>query len=92
MDSKELAKLVDFGTTLSLDSLLIVRHGKIVAEASHAPYAAGIPHEIYSATKAVISTLLSIASKDGLLDSPSRRVLDFLTIAVLPTSTKERKR
>ena len=32
MDSKELAKLVDFGTTSSFDSLLVVRHGKIVAE------------------------------------------------------------
>ena len=78
MDSKELAKLVDFGTTFSsLDSLLVVRHGKIVAEAYYAPYAAGIPHEIYSVTKAVISTLMAIASKDGLLDSPSHRVLDF---------------
>ena len=77
MDSKELAKLVDFGTTLSLDSLLVVRHGKIVAEAYYAPYAAGIPHATYSATKAVISTLMSIASKDGLLDSPSHRVLNF---------------
>ena len=77
MDSKELAKLVDLGTTLSLDSLLVQRHGKIVAEAYYAPYAAGIPHAIYSATKAVISTLMSIASKDGLLDSPSLRVFDF---------------
>ena len=33
MDSKELAKLVDWGTTHSFDSLLVVRHGKIVAEA-----------------------------------------------------------
>jgi CubicO group peptidase (beta-lactamase class C family) len=77
MDSKELAKLVDLGTTLSLDSLLVQRHGKIVAEAYYAPYAAGIPHAIYSATKAVISTLMSIASKDGLLGSPSLRVFDF---------------
>ena len=37
MDSKELAKLVDLGTTLSLDSLLVQRHGKIVAEAYYAP-------------------------------------------------------
>jgi CubicO group peptidase (beta-lactamase class C family) len=91
MDSKELAKLVDFGTTLSLDSLLVVRHGKIVAEAYYAPYAAGIPHEKYSATKAVISTLMSIASKDGLLDSPSHRVLDFFdrpSIANLDDSKK----
>jgi CubicO group peptidase (beta-lactamase class C family) len=37
----------------------------------------GIPHEIYSVTKAVISSLTAIASKDGLLDNPNHRVLDF---------------
>jgi hypothetical protein len=29
IDSKEIVKLLDFGTTHSFDSLLIVRHGKI---------------------------------------------------------------
>jgi len=88
MDSKELAKLVDFGAariltspgvTLSslFDSLLVVRHGKIVVEAYYAPYAADIPHAINSVTKTVISTLTAIAFKDGLLDSPNHRVLDF---------------
>jgi Beta-lactamase len=77
MDSKELAELVDFGTTHSFDSLLVARHGRIVAEAYYAPYTAGIPHEMHSATKAVISTLTAIALKDGLLDNPSHRVLDF---------------
>jgi hypothetical protein len=33
MDSEELAKLVDFGAMHSFDSLMVVRHGKIVAEA-----------------------------------------------------------
>jgi hypothetical protein len=33
MGSKELADLVDFGTTHSFDSLLVVRDGNIVAEA-----------------------------------------------------------
>ena len=40
MDSKELAELVDFGAShslslpgITLDSLLVVRHGKIVVEA-----------------------------------------------------------
>jgi CubicO group peptidase (beta-lactamase class C family) len=88
MDSKELAKVVNFGAThvltfpgitLSslLDSLLVARHGKIVLEAYYAPYTAGIPHTMNSVTKAVISTLTAIASKDGLLDSPNHRVLDF---------------
>ena len=61
-----------------LDSLLVARHGKIVAEAYYAPYAAGILHQVNSVTKAVTSTLIAIASKDGLLDSPSHRVLDLL--------------
>ena len=68
MDSKELAKLVDFGTAHGFDSLLIVRHGKMVAEVYYAPYAAGIPHAVWSVTKSVIGTLTAIAWKDGLLD------------------------
>jgi hypothetical protein len=47
-----------------------VRHGKIVAEAYYAPYAAGIRCAIYSVTKAVSSTLTAIAWKDGLLELP----------------------
>jgi CubicO group peptidase (beta-lactamase class C family) len=77
MDSAALAKLVQFGTTRSFDSLLIARHGRIVLDAYYAPYAAGIPHAINSDTKAVIGTLAAIACKDGLLDSPNHRMLDF---------------
>jgi len=77
MDSTDLAGLVDFGTKHSLDSLLITRHGKIVTEAYYAPYEAGIPHAVNSVTKAVISTLTAIAWKDGLLDTPDHKVLDF---------------
>jgi hypothetical protein len=77
MDSKELAKLVDWGTTHNFDSWLVQRHGKIVAEAYYAPYAARVPHRVYSVTKAVIGTLTAIAWKDGVLDSLNHRVLDF---------------
>ena len=80
MDSKELAELVDFRTTPSLDSLLVVRHGKIVAEAYYAPYTQGIPRALHSATKAVISTLTAIAWKEHLLDSPNHRDLDIVAV------------
>ncbi len=60
------------------NNLLVVRHGTIVAEAYYAPYAAGILHAVHSVTKAVISTLVTILSEEGLLDSPSHRVLDLL--------------
>ena len=78
MDSKQLANVVDFGTKHGFESLLIVRHGKIVAEAGYAPYYhAGIANRVYSVTKSVIGTLMAIACKDGLLDGTNHRVLDF---------------
>jgi CubicO group peptidase (beta-lactamase class C family) len=77
MDSAALANLLDFGATRSLDSLLLVRHGRIVLDAYYAPYTANVPHRINSATKAVVGTLAAIAHKDGLLDSFDHRVLDF---------------
>ena len=77
LDSAALAKLLDFGATRSLDSLLLVRHGRIVLDAYYAPYTADIPHRINSATKAVVGTLVAIARKDGLLDSFDHPMLDF---------------
>ena len=77
MDSEALAGLVDFGSSHSFDSILITRHGKIVTEAYYAPYTAAIPHAVNSITKAVISTLTAIAWKEGALDTPAHRVLDF---------------
>jgi CubicO group peptidase (beta-lactamase class C family) len=77
MDSSALAKLVAFGGSHSFDSLLVIRHGRIVTEAYYAPYAADIPHQIMSSTKAVTGTLLAMAYKDGLLDRLDHPVLDF---------------
>jgi CubicO group peptidase (beta-lactamase class C family) len=77
MDSAALAKLLDFGTSRSFDSLLIARHGRIVLDAYYAPYRADIPHIINSSTKAVMGTLTAIAVKDGLLDSLNHPMLDF---------------
>ena len=77
MDSKALADLVKFGASEKMDSLLVTRHGRIVAEAYYAPFRSGHKHRINSATKAVTGTLIAIALRDGLLDSLDRRVLEF---------------
>jgi CubicO group peptidase (beta-lactamase class C family) len=79
MDSAALAKALAFGTTRSFDSLLVVRHGRVVLDAYYAPYAADIPHAINSSTKAIVGNLISIALKEGLLDSLDHPVLDFFT-------------
>ena len=77
MDSAALAKLIAFGKTKSFDSFLIVRHGRIVLDAYYAPYSADVPHVINSATKAVVSSLIAMVHKDGLLDGFDHPVLDF---------------
>jgi CubicO group peptidase (beta-lactamase class C family) len=79
MDSSALARLVAFGGSHSFDSVLVVRHGRIVTEAYYAPYTADIPHEIFSCTKAITGTLLGMVYKEGLLDRLDHPMLDFFT-------------
>ncbi|GKQ55056.1 serine hydrolase [Bradyrhizobium sp. Ce-3] len=79
MDSAALAKLVATGTARSFDSLLVTRHGRLVLDAYYAPFTADMPHAINSSTKAVVSTLLAIAYKDGLLDRLDHPMLDFFS-------------
>jgi CubicO group peptidase (beta-lactamase class C family) len=73
VSSAALADLVDFGAASDMDSLLVVRHGKLVAEAYYAPFRAGQPHLVNSVTKAVVATLVGVAVKEeriGRLDQP----------------------
>jgi len=77
MDSAALARLVAYGTGHDFDSLLVVRHGRIVTEAYYAPYTGDLQHEIFSSTKTVIGTLVGMVWKDGSLDRLDHPVLDF---------------
>ena len=91
MSSERLARLVEFGAFNDMDSVLVTRHGRIVLEATYAPFRAGLKHRVYSVTKSVISTLVGMALGDGLLDSTDRRVVDFFadrTIANLDDAKK----
>ncbi|SEI14265.1 serine hydrolase [Tardiphaga sp. OK245] len=77
VDSAALAALLELGSRNDFDSLLIVRHGKIVLDAYYAPYTADLPHVVNSVTKAVIGTLTSMALQDGLLKGTDQRMLAF---------------
>jgi len=91
MSSERLARLVEFGGSNNMDSLLVTRHGHIVLEATYAPFRAGLKHRINSATKSVISTLVAMAIRDGRLDGTDRRVIEFFadrTIANLDDAKK----
>ena len=77
MDSEALAGLVAYGRTLSFDSLLIARHGRLVLDAHYAPYSANVPHAVNSTTKSIVATLIAMLHADGVLDSLDHRVLDY---------------
>jgi CubicO group peptidase (beta-lactamase class C family) len=77
MDSAALAQLVDFVGIRRQDSLLIIRHGKIVVDAYYAPYAPNIRHDLRSVTKSFIGTLTAIEVQEGLLDSVDRPIVDL---------------
>jgi CubicO group peptidase (beta-lactamase class C family) len=48
-------------------SFMLVRHGHVVAEGWWAPYAADVPHELFSLSKSFTSTAVGLAVSDGKL-------------------------
>jgi len=76
VSSLALAGLVDFGAANDMDSLLVVRHGRIVAEAYYAPFRPGMRHLVNSVTKAVVGTLAGIAVQEGEIASVDEPVLE----------------
>ena len=91
MSSERLARLVEFGSSNNMDSLLVTRHGRIVLEATYAPFRPGLKHRVNSVTKSVISSLVAIAIRDGRLDSTDRRVLDFFADRTIANLDERKK-
>jgi CubicO group peptidase (beta-lactamase class C family) len=79
MDSTPLAALFELiqAEAYEIDSVLIIRHGTIVADAYRYPYTADRLHVQYSITKSVIATLVGIAIDQGLLDGVNTPLLEF---------------
>lgn len=75
--SDSLARLVDTVGGYKQDSLLIIRHGRIVLDVYWPPYRAGIRHSLRSVTKSVTGSLVAIALEQGVLDRVDRSVVDF---------------
>ncbi len=79
MSSGVLADLVE--SVLKRDApihqLLVIRNGRIVLEAAFQPFRSNVPHQLYSCTKSVTSTLIGIAIGQGKIGGVDRRVLSF---------------
>jgi CubicO group peptidase (beta-lactamase class C family) len=51
----------------AMHSFMLVRHGKVVAEGWWAPFAAALPHSMYSLSKSFTSTAVGLAIAEGKL-------------------------
>lgn len=62
-----------------LHSLMVLRHGHVVAEGWVAPFGPGRPHQLFSLSKSFTSTAVGLAVADGLL-TVDDRVVDLLGV------------
>ena len=66
---------------IEMHSLMVVRHGRVVAEGWWAPYGAGRPQLIYSLSKSFTATAAAFAQAEGLLDLDDTVVSHFAEFA-----------
>ena len=62
---------------IEMHSVMVVRHGHVVAEGWWAPYSAERPHLLYSLSKSFTSTAAAFAQAEGLLDMDDTVVSHF---------------
>ncbi len=79
VDSKKIYEMLQYIQSSKLDfhSILIIKNGYIITEAYWAPYNDSITHDIKSASKGIISTLVGIALDKGYLNNLNQKVSEF---------------
>jgi len=79
MDSTELVKLLRYINQQgkALDSLLVVRHGRLVLELYYPPYTRDKDHIVNSITKSFVSALVGIAIDQGYVRGDRSTLLDY---------------
>jgi CubicO group peptidase (beta-lactamase class C family) len=75
---------------IEMHSLMLVRHGRVVAEGWWAPYSAGRPQLLYSLSKSFTSTAAAFAQAEGLLDLDDTVVSHFPQFAADVTDPRSR--
>jgi CubicO group peptidase (beta-lactamase class C family) len=68
VDADGIGAFIDAVDDIELHSLMIVRHGEVIASGWWEPYGPDRPHLLYSLSKSFTSTAAGLASADGLID------------------------
>ena len=75
---------------IEMHSLMVVRHGRVVAEGWWAPYSAERPQLLYSLSKSFTSTAAAFAQAEGLLDLDDTVISHFAEFAADITDPRSR--
>jgi len=75
---------------IEMHSLMVVVHGRVVAEGWWAPYSAGRPQLLYSLSKSFTATAAAFAQAEGLLDLDETVVSHFAEFAADITDPRSR--
>ncbi len=80
MDPDLLSRLQAYGdeSTPTVHGIAVIRHGYLVWEHYHHGFHRGSYHSVNSITKSVVSALVGIALREGLIDSIDRRLVELL--------------
>ena len=81
---------VDERPDIEMHSLMVVRHGQVVAEGWWVPYSAERPQLLYSLSKSFTSTAAAFAQAEGLLDLDDAVVSHFAEFAADITDPRSR--
>lgn len=68
VDSDVVSDLIKFFEKLvyNIDSLMVIRHGKVACECHWAPNRVDTPHDMYSLSKSVTATAIGIAVDEAI--------------------------
>lgn len=79
IDSKQLITIFDTvkQRNIPIHSLIVVRNGRLVLDATFSPYVKGTVHDLASVTKSITSTLIGIAIDKGYIKNIDEPVLGF---------------
>jgi CubicO group peptidase (beta-lactamase class C family) len=90
MDTSMLNQMLTEAEKLDLDSLIVIRHGHIVAEAYYSSYTPSIPHDLHSVTKSFVATLMGIAIDKGVVRL-NERVLPIFSDRTIANIDKRKR-
>lgn len=70
VDSDVVTKYINYFDSIDMrvDSVAVIRHGKVACECHWTPVDANVPHDMFSLSKSIVSTAMGIAYDEGIID------------------------